>query len=132
MDLVIDANVLFSALISSEGRTFDLIFNDKFRLYAPEFLLEEIKKHKDEIVEKSSLSYENFELLFVILSSRIAFIPRNEFEEFRLLAKEISPDINDIEYFALALKLDCAIWSNDKLLKNQEKIKVYSTKELLV
>ncbi|HLD10584.1 MAG TPA: PIN domain-containing protein [Candidatus Nanoarchaeia archaeon] len=131
MDLIIDANILFSALISSEGRTFDFIFNDRFRLYAPEFLLEEIKNHREEIITKSGLSYENFNLLFDILLGRIAFIPRTEFNSFRKLAKEISPDINDTEYFALALKLNCAIWTNDKILKNQERIKVYSTQELL-
>ena len=34
-------------------------------------------------------------------------------------------------YFALALKLNCGIWSNDKKLKNQDKVKVYSTEDLL-
>ena len=33
-------------------------------------------------------------------------------------------------YFALALKLNCAIWSNDKKLKEQNKIQVCSTHEL--
>lgn len=37
----------------------------------------------------------------------------------------------DSEYFALALKLNCAIWSNDKRLKQQDKIKVYSTEDLV-
>lgn len=44
MDLVIDANIVMSALISSHGKTFDIIFSDRIRLYAPEFLLEEIDK----------------------------------------------------------------------------------------
>ncbi len=41
------------------------------------------------------------------------------------------PDENDIIYFALALKLKCCIWSNDKALKRQDRIMVLSTKELL-
>ena len=48
-----------------------------------------------------------------------------------LKQKKISPDINDTEYFALALKLKCSIWSNDKKLKKQNKVKVYSTEEIV-
>ncbi|MEK6928390.1 MAG: hypothetical protein AABW65_00335 [Nanoarchaeota archaeon] len=33
--------------------------------------------------------------------------------------------------FALALKLDCAIWSNDKKLNEQDKVKIYSTEDLI-
>jgi predicted nucleic acid-binding protein len=33
-------------------------------------------------------------------------------------------------YHALALKLNCAIWTNDKKLKQQTKIKIYHTHEL--
>ena len=34
-------------------------------------------------------------------------------------------------YFALELKLNWGIWSNDKKLKEQNKVKVYSTEDLL-
>jgi predicted nucleic acid-binding protein len=40
------------------------------------------------------------------------------------------PDENDLEYFALALKLRYAIWSQDKTLKQQQIIRIYSTEEL--
>jgi len=33
-------------------------------------------------------------------------------------------------YFALALKMKCPIWSNDKRLKEQKTIKIISTDEL--
>ncbi|MAG78609.1 hypothetical protein CL616_04570, partial [archaeon] len=46
-------------------------------------------------------------------------------------AEKISPDINDTEYFALAIALGFPIWSNDKLLKTQKLVKIYSTTELL-
>ena len=47
------------------------------------------------------------------------------------MAEKITPDPNDAEYFALALKLGCGIWSNDKKLKEQDKIKIYSTSDLI-
>lgn len=36
-----------------------------------------------------------------------------------------------VHYFALAMELGCGIWSNDKKLKEQEIVKVWSNKELL-
>ena len=45
-------------------------------------------------------------------------------------AEKLTPDPDDMAYFALALKLNCAIWSNDKKLKDQNKIKIYNTHEL--
>ncbi|MBU4341532.1 MAG: hypothetical protein KJ928_02900 [Candidatus Altiarchaeota archaeon] len=55
----------------------------------------------------------------------------SEYEEFISRAKSISPDRDDIDIFALALSLNCAIWSNDKALKKQDVVKVYSTEEIL-
>jgi predicted nucleic acid-binding protein len=46
-------------------------------------------------------------------------------------AKKISPDIDDIDFFALALKLGCGIWSNEERLKRQSAVKVLTTEELL-
>ena len=120
-----------SALISTKGITYDLIFNERIRLYAPEFLLDEIEKYKNEILEKSGLNEEEFNLVLAITSSKIEFIPISEFIENLEEAEKISPDINDREYFALAMKLNCPIWSNDKKLKEQNKIKVYSTDEII-
>lgn len=43
----------------------------------------------------------------------------------------ICPDPDDSEYFALAMKLRCTIWSNDKRLKQQEKVNIINTTELI-
>ncbi len=131
MNFVIDANIIISALLSTEGKTFDLIFNDKLRLFAPKFLLEEIKKHKAEILKKSGLEDNQLNIVIELVSSKIDFVPKQDFKVFIGEAKRVSPDPNDAEYFALALKLNCSIWSNDKKLKNQDEVKVYSTGDLL-
>lgn len=47
-------------------------------------------------------------------------------------ARKISPDRKDVDYFALALKMKCSIWSNDKPIKNkQNEVKIYNTEELV-
>jgi len=64
MLLVVDANVVFSALIR-EGVTLRLFeFNsifEIFELFAPEFIWEEIEEYKDKIIKKSKLSEEELE-----------------------------------------------------------------------
>ena len=40
-------------------------------------------------------------------------------------------DKDDVDFIALALKLNLPIWSNDKDLKKQTLAKVYTTKEVI-
>jgi predicted nucleic acid-binding protein len=131
MDLVLDANVLLSALIK-EGLTRAIILSGTINLYAPEFLLEELTKHIDVIVKKSGMSRVETESytkrLFETAEIRVFATP--EVDKFMSRAEAITPDLYDKDYFALALKLGCPIWSNDKKLKGQSKVKVYSTKEV--
>ncbi|MFC1682372.1 PIN domain-containing protein [Nanoarchaeota archaeon] len=131
MELVIDANILMSSLVKARGFTYDLIFNEKIKLYAPEYLLEEFEEHREEILKKSNLTEEELELFLSLVSQKIEFIPLVEFEEFDDEASQITPDPDDTEYFSLALKLNCPIWSNDKKLKAQNKVRIYSTEELI-
>jgi len=45
MDLVIDANILFSVLIK-KGKTEELLFKDTLHLFAPEFFFDEFEKYR--------------------------------------------------------------------------------------
>ena len=129
MDLVVDANILFSALIK-EGKTKELFVHENFHTFAPEFLLEEFSTYREIILEKTKRTEREFAEIFTILKSLITIVPEEEFYEFLEQAKNISPDKNDVEYFALALKLNCPLWSNDKKLKEQKVVPVYSTEDL--
>ena len=129
MDLIVDANVIFSALIAGQGMTHELLFRNTLQLHSPEFIQEEIKKHKVEITQKTKLSEQEIDLALSILFSRIKIIPSQETN--LIQAEKISPDPDDSEYFALAIKLKCPIWSNDKRLKQQDKIKIINTTELI-
>ena len=130
MRLVVDANIIFSVLIK-ECKTKEILFDFVYELYTPEFVFSEIKKYEEEILSKTHRTKEEFDLVFSGLKEIIKVVPSEDFEEFIEEAETISPDPDDASYFALALKLDCGIWSNDKRLKDQDKIKVYSTIDLL-
>lgn len=131
MDLVVDANILFSALIK-DGLNYQFLFDDRFHLFTPEYIFAEFENHKEEIIEKTERTTEEFFRLIEILKRRMIIIPLEELTEYINKAEQITPDPNDFVYFALALKLKCAIWSNDKELKNKQNIiKVYNTSDLL-
>jgi len=130
MNLVIDANILFALLIR-KGKTEDIFFNDTIKLYAPEFMLDEFEKYKDYIKEKTNRTDDEFDRMLSILRKKIELIPQRQTEKLMERAREICPDENDGDYFAVALELNCAIWSNDKKLKDQKSISVISTHELL-
>ncbi|MBS3132530.1 PIN domain-containing protein [Candidatus Woesearchaeota archaeon] len=129
MDLVIDSNVLFAALLKESG-TSDILF--KHKLYAPEFIFEEFRKYKDYLEGKTKRNEENFNDLFDLFERNVMLMPKKEIEPFIEKAEKISPDPKDVPYLALALKLRCNLWSNDRDLKEkQNTIRVYSTEELV-
>lgn len=133
MELVIDANIFISALIKDSHTRHFLILR-KHSFYVPEFVFEEIQEHIEEITQKSSLSEDIIKEVLdqIILLANITIIPFEDFKEFENEAIALSPDIDDIAYVALALKLKCPIWSNDKdLKKSLKEIKVYNSEEIL-
>ena len=130
MDLIVDANVLFSVLIK-KGKTEEIIFETDLHLFSPEFIFNEFEKYKQRILEKTERTPEELEELMDILKKKIKTVPNEETEKFVSDAEKISPDKKDVDYFALALKLKCPIWSQDKALKEKQKeVAVYSTDDL--
>ncbi len=130
MDVVIDANVFFAILIK-DSFSCHLLFSERFHLFTPEFIFTEFEKHKKEIMKKTERTTEDFFRLLEIFKRRITIIPLEELIDYIDEAERITPDPKDLAYFALALKLNGVIWSNDKKLKEQNRVKVYSTHELI-
>ena len=129
MDLVIDSNILFAALLKDSG-TSDILF--KHTLYAPEFIFEEFMKYIDYLKGKTKRTGGSFNELFDLFERNVILIPKEEIEPFIEKAEKISPDAKDVPYLALALKLRCSLWSNDRDLKEKQNvIQVYSTEELI-
>jgi predicted nucleic acid-binding protein len=130
MQIITDANILIAMLIRP-GKPIDLFFDSRLSLFAPRLLFEELENNKEIIIGKSKLNNEEFEWLYSILKNNIEIIPEEEFLRFREKADEICPDPKDSVYFALALYLNCPVWSNEKKLKEQGRINIYATHELM-
>lgn len=130
LTLVVDANMMMS-LLMADGSKRKLFFSRRIRTVSPEFVLFEIGKYWQEVIDKSKLSEEKLRLLFSEARKVLNTLSLSDVKDFMSEALHVSPDPDDAEYFALALKLNCPIWSEDRLLKNQSRVKVLNTPELL-
>lgn len=132
MELVVDANILVSGLLRN-GITRAIMLSNKFDLYTSDFIFIELFKHIKELAKKADMPKNEFKDMaeILIIESNIKTITKDEVKPFIETANNISPDIDDALYFSVALKLNCAIWSNDKELKKQNYVKVYSTSDLI-
>lgn len=131
MDLIVDANIIFAALIK-ESHTRHLLVLSNHTFYVPEYVFKEIKKYLPTIEKKASLPQKTIIKILeqIITLGKIKIIPQEKYLNQIKKAEIISPDPDDIHYFALALHLNCGIWTNDKKLKEQNQINVYNTKEI--
>ena len=124
MRLVIDANIVFAALIK-EGMTKELIFNDRLELYTTDVLWEEMEKYKELLERKTQRT--SLDEIIRLLKRRITTIDTEQLVD---ATKNFSPDPDDFAYLVLAQHLGCALWSNDAHLKEQSIVRVYTTEEL--
>lgn len=131
MKVVIDTNRIIASLIK-EGVSRAILFSKKFNFITPDFSLEEITKYKKEIMDKARISEEEFRLLLVLLFEKITIIPKEEYSPFMAEARLLISDTNDVPFIALALnsKTD-GIWSDDSDFLKQNKIRIFSTKEMI-
>ena len=133
MKLVVDANILFSFFRENPVR-FIIINSEDFKLelFSPTHVLEELKQNMPDIIKYTKLDSEQIKSIFEELKKFIIIIPSESYKEFKSSAKKLSPhkSAKDDPYFALALKLNCPIWSNEPAFKEQSSIKVFNTKEL--
>ena len=133
MKLVIDTNILISALIK-DSATRKIIFYSPIEFYYPEISLKEIEEKKDIIIEKTGLSEKEYNLLLNEILSFVVLIPYENIDNKIKEANEIfgKIDIDDVIFIALALSTsNDGIWSDDADFERQGKIRVWKTKEVL-
>ena len=131
MLVVVDANELFSLLIKGSEDARGILLSDKLELIAPEFILLEFANNESEILSKTHENSEEFSQMLSIIGSRITLFPKQEFVRYIRESSELLPGhAKDAPYLALALKFNCPLWSEEKQLKQQSRVKVLTTKEL--
>ncbi|KOX98193.1 MULTISPECIES: PIN domain-containing protein [Halorubrum] len=132
MKLVVDANVVISALIA-DSKTREHIVTLEPDLLTPEFVYDEIENYTELIVQKSGMSPERVAQFIDLLFQYIEVVPAQEFyphiEEAEAAIGETDPD--DVLYVACALAEDAAVWSDDTDFDEQTHVETYSTSDVI-
>ncbi|MCA1759564.1 MAG: hypothetical protein LC658_07325 [Bacteroidales bacterium] len=131
MRIVVDSNIVFSAILNSQSRIGQVIINSSnfFQFYSVMLLKEEIKLHKDKIRSITGFTNQQFQVSFQKITSRISFIddiliPDEVINEAVNLVAGI--DEKDSLFVALANYMNAKLWTGDKKLTSGLKSKGYS------
>lgn len=128
MHLVCNANVLFAAILK-DSATRRILTSPRVELHAPDLLRIEHNKFKKLLATKTAASPEDVKAVAELLLSIIS-IHEPSIHSLKEAA-QFSPDIDDAAYLALCLDLNLPLWSNDKRLKNQKRVRIVTTDEIL-
>ncbi len=132
MKLVIDANVVISALIA-DSKTRELIVTLEPDLLTPAFVHDEIENYQDLIVEKSGMKPARVEQFIDLLFQYIEVVPASEFypaiEDADDAIGDTDPD--DVLYLACAIACNAAIWSDDSDFDEQDVVQTYTTSDII-
>ena len=132
MKIVIDSNILFSALIK-DSITRRIILDYENQFLFPSYIFGEMEIHKTELLTKSKMKEKDFEELLSLLIRKVIIIPNELLLHYKKEAYQIIKDIDpdDVIFIASALAFtDSVIWSDDKKLKQQSKIRIINTNEM--
>lgn len=121
MKLIVDANIIFSGILNSNGKIGDLLINsNKFiELIAPDFLRLEIYNHYPKLCKISKMSEEQVREAEFQIYKGIKFISEEQiklgaWKDAEKLVSDIDP--KDTHYIAYSKHFRCKLWSGDKAL----------------
>jgi predicted nucleic acid-binding protein len=120
--LIIDANIVFSGILNTNGKIGDLLINSEglFEFIAPNFLRTEIHKHYPKLIKISKMTLEEIRESEFQIYTDITFISEEQIKLSTWLTAEklvADVDIKDIQYVAFSKHFRCKIWTGDKELK---------------
>jgi predicted nucleic acid-binding protein len=130
MEIVLDTNVIISSLLRN-GITRKILFLSPFEFYTPSSTRSEIEKHKEELIRKSKLDADAFQYMMETIFSKIQIVNLHSIEPYKNKSIEIMTgiDVSDAPFIALALHLDCPVWSNDGHFKCSKLLKPIQQKK---
>ncbi len=123
MKIIVDTNIIFSALLKTQTTFGQVIFNSEgiFDFYSPHYLRTEIRKHWDRLKKISKLTDQQVEESYDSLLTKINFIneeiiPQKIWVDSEKIIKEI--DADDTDFVALTKYLRGKLWTGDLELRD--------------
>lgn len=134
--LVVDANILFSFFKKGSARAQIIgeLPRRGVKLISPDFVMEELFSMGKRVMQFSGIDELEFMFMFSLLDKAVESFPKSVYERLLPEANRLSPHgtgTKDDPYFALALSLNCPIWSDEKEFKIQSGVEIFSTAELV-
>jgi predicted nucleic acid-binding protein len=130
--LVLDTNVVLKALIK-DSVVRGMLLRSPHEFVIPQYAIEETKKHLDVVASKSGLSEKEINSILDALLVRVKVIPAAKVASKMKEAEAVmsSIDAGDVPFVAACMSAGCdGIWSDDKNLKRQHEVRVWTTKEV--
>ena len=138
MKIVVDSNIIFSAILNSKSKIGQLLINGSqyFDFYTVGLLKNEIIEHSDKILKLTGFTQEEFNETFQLIISRIKFV-----DDILLTEKDIEKavdlvsgiDNDDAMFIALNNHLLANLWTGDKKLNGLKKkgyLRIFTVDEL--
>ena len=124
MKIVIDTNILISALLNTNSNFSEIIFdysNSKIKFYTPLISTHEIFTHRDKILKITKYSETDFSFFYQSIIKYINvvncdFLPIEVLKKSKVLVKDV--DEKDEDFISLTSYLGGYLWIGDKKLKN--------------
>jgi len=133
MKVVIDTNVLIAGLLK-DSIVRQILFFNHVDFYLPDKAIEELKKHKSDLLEKSDLSSEEFGFVIDTLLEKMTIVSKEVIKPFMEKSEEIMKgiDVADSAFIATALSIGAdGIWSFDNHFKEQKEVSIISVEDLM-
>ncbi len=128
MKIIVDTNIVFSAILNSNSKIGKILLNSKehFQFYSCDYLRTEIRKHRNKILKLTKQPEADLAELEELITHKIVFIneqllPQELIAKTELLLKSIDP--NDTPFVALTKHLEGKLWTGDMQLYNGLKAK---------
>lgn len=123
MIVVVDANIIVSAIINPQGNIPYILFNasSKIEFVVPQFIMEEIALNQSKIINTAKIPKSVFSSRYNAIQENLLLFSDDLIDEESLqyalsLTKHI--DEKDTIYVAFAIALDGLFWTGDIKLKN--------------
>jgi predicted nucleic acid-binding protein len=139
MRIVVDTNIIFSAILNIEGKIGQLIINGSkyFDFFSIKQLKDEIEEHRDKILKATQYDYIQYMDIYQLIFNKIRFIDDiliSDVELKKSIELVSGIDEDDAVFVALTNHLHSKLWTGDKKLisglKKKGYNKVITTNEL--
>lgn len=131
MKILVDTNRIIAALVK-EGATRNILFDESFEFFTPDFTITEIWEHEDEFLKKTNLTKMEFEMLLALIFEKVTTMPLSEYGGFMDECRALISDMDDVPFLAACLAVGAqGIWSHDPHFLEQDRVKVFTNIDML-